>query len=92
MSAPVVTVLVHGVVGTLTAALAIWIIASWRLQQSLKHAMPKKKAMCSTLILWVITIILAVLCYPSVRNVRQLSIDKTPQRNKVRSTFFPSSK
>lgn len=63
MSAPVVTVLIHGVIGILTAALAIWIVASWRLRQSLKYCMPKKKAMRVTLILWVTTIILAILLY-----------------------------
>jgi len=63
MSAPVVTILVHGVIGSLTVALAIWIVASWRLRQSLKYCMPKKKAMRVTLILWVITIILAILLY-----------------------------
>jgi len=63
MSAPVVTILVHGVIGILTVALAIWIVASWRLRQSLKYCMPKKKAMRVTLILWVITIILAILLY-----------------------------
>jgi len=63
MSAPVITILVHGVIGILTVALAIWIVASWRLRQSLKYCMPKKKAMRVTLILWVITIILAILLY-----------------------------
>ena len=63
MSAPVVTVLVHGVIGILTVALSIWIVASWRLRQSLKYCMPKKKAMRVNLILWVITIILAILLY-----------------------------
>jgi len=63
MSAPVVTILVHGVIGILTVALAIWIVASWRLRQSLKYCIPKKKAMRVTLILWVITIILAILLY-----------------------------
>jgi hypothetical protein len=63
MNAPVATVLVHGVIGILTVALSIWIVASWRLRQSLKYCMPKKKAMRVTLILWVITIILAILLY-----------------------------
>jgi len=63
MSAPVITILVHGVIGILTVALAIWIVASWRLRQSLKYCIPKKKAMRVTLILWVITIILAILLY-----------------------------
>ena len=63
MSVPVVTVLVHGVIGILTVALAIWIVASWRLRQSLKYCMPKKKTMRFALILWVITIVLAILLY-----------------------------
>ena len=63
MSVPVVTVLVHGVIGILTVALAIWIVASWRLRQSLKYCMPKKKTMRVTMILWVITIVLAILLY-----------------------------
>jgi len=62
-SAAVVTILVHGVLGILTVALATWIVASWRLRQSLKYCMPKKIVMRATLILWVITIILAIFLY-----------------------------
>lgn len=63
LSALIIVLLVHGVIGFITAALAVWIVASWRLRQSLKYCMPKKKAMRLTLILWVITVILAFLLY-----------------------------
>jgi hypothetical protein len=63
LGAPVIAALVHGVIGILTLALAVWIVASWRLRQSLKYCMPKKNAMRVTLVLWVISIVLAVLMY-----------------------------
>jgi hypothetical protein len=63
LSALVIALLIHGVIGFVTATLAVWIVASWRLRQSLKYCMPKKKAMRLTLILWVITDILAFLLY-----------------------------
>ena len=55
--------LVHGIIGILTAVLAVWIVASWRLRQSLKYCAPKKNVMRATLILWVLAVILAVLLY-----------------------------
>jgi hypothetical protein len=58
-----ITVLIHGIIGILTTALAVWIVALWRLRQSLKYCAPKKNVMRATLILWVLTVILAILLY-----------------------------
>ena len=58
-----ITALVHGIIGILTTVLAVWIVASWRLRQSLKYCTPKKNAMHATLILWVLAVILAVLLH-----------------------------
>ena len=58
-----ITVLVHGIIGILTIVLAVWIVVSWRLRQSLKYCAPKKNAMRATLILWVLAVILAILLY-----------------------------
>ncbi|MCW4045193.1 MAG: hypothetical protein NWE94_06725 [Candidatus Bathyarchaeota archaeon] len=58
-----IIVLIHGILGILTTALAAWIVVAWRLRQSLEHCAPKKKLMRITLILWVLTVILAILLY-----------------------------
>ena len=58
-----ITALVHGIIGIFTTALAVWIVASWRLRQSLKYCAPKKNAMRATLILWILAVILAILLY-----------------------------
>jgi hypothetical protein len=63
LGAVYITVLIHGIIGILTTVLAVWIVTSWRLRQSLKYCTPKKNAMRATLILWVIAVILAVLLY-----------------------------
>jgi hypothetical protein len=63
LGAVYITVLIHGIIGILTTVLAVWIVASWRLRQSLKYCAPKKNAMRATLILWVLAVILAVLLY-----------------------------
>jgi hypothetical protein len=63
LGAVYIITLVHGIIGILTTVLAIWIVASWRLRQSLKYCAPKKKAMRATLILWVLAVIIAILLY-----------------------------
>ena len=63
LSAVYVITFIHGIIGILTTVLAIWIVASWRLRQSLKYCAPKKSAMRATLILWVLAVILAILLY-----------------------------
>jgi len=63
LSTGYVIILIHGIIGILTTVLAIWIVVSWRLRQSLKYCAPKKKAMRATLTLWVLTVILAILLY-----------------------------
>ena len=56
-------ILLHGVLGIATTILAVWILAIWRLRQSLKHCAPKKNAMRITLILWILTVVTAILLY-----------------------------
>ena len=63
LGAVFIIALVHGIIGILTTVLAVWIVASWRLRQSLKYCAPKKNAMRVTLMLWVLAVILAVLLY-----------------------------
>lgn len=58
-----ITALVHGIIGIFTIVLAVWVVASWRLRQSLKYCAPKKNAMRATLILWILAVILAILLY-----------------------------
>jgi len=58
-----ITLLLHGIIGITTIVLAVWILASWRLRQSLKYCTPKKNAMRITLTLWMLTVIIAVLLY-----------------------------
>lgn len=57
------TIMLHGIIGILGTVLQIWIVASWRLRQSLKYCAPKKNMMRAVLILWVFTVVLAFLLY-----------------------------
>lgn len=61
LGAVYITVFVHGIIGILTTALAVWIVTSWHLRQSLKYCAPKKNAMRATLILWVLMVIPVIL-------------------------------
>lgn len=63
MNMVIITFLIHGIIGVLTIVFAVWIVATWRLRQSLKYCVPKKKMMRVTLILWASTFILAVIFY-----------------------------
>ncbi len=63
LNATFIIALVHGIIGILTAVLAVWIVASWRLRQSLKYCTPKKNVMRATLILWILAVIVAILMY-----------------------------
>lgn len=63
LNATSIIALVHGIIGILTAVLAVWIVASWRLRQSLKYCAPKKNVMRATLILWILAVIVAILMY-----------------------------
>lgn len=53
----------HAAAGTLTAILGVWIVGGWRLRQSTKFCAPKKKFMCATFILWLVTLSLGVVFY-----------------------------
>lgn len=63
LNAAIIVFLIHGIIGVITIVLAVWIILTWRLRQSLKYCAPKKNMMRVTIILWALTFILAVIFY-----------------------------
>jgi uncharacterized membrane protein YozB (DUF420 family) len=57
--------IVHAITGIVAPVLAIWIVASWRLQRSMEHCMPKKIWMKSTFAVWLIALLSGFVMYLS---------------------------
>jgi hypothetical protein len=53
----------HAILGGATLILAIWLIASWHFQRSLKSCSRRKKAMLLVFIMWIIALLLGILLY-----------------------------
>jgi len=53
----------HAILGGTTLILAIWLIASWRFQRSLKSCSKRKNKMLLVFVMWVIALLLGILLY-----------------------------
>jgi uncharacterized membrane protein YozB (DUF420 family) len=58
-----VGVLAHASLGVVTEILAIWLVASWGLQSSLKRCVRRKKIMWVATAFWFATLLLGMLLY-----------------------------
>jgi len=55
--------LIHVVAGVVALILGIWIVASWRFQQSIANCIAKKNVMRVTYTLWLIAVVLGIILY-----------------------------
>jgi len=57
---------VHAAMGTTAVVLGVWIVAGWRLRQSMEFCVPKKKWMRITLAVWLTALVAGFLFYLSL--------------------------
>lgn len=57
------TIVIHAFLGATAEVLAIFIVASWRLQSSTKNCVRKKKMMRVTFVLWIAALFFGILLY-----------------------------
>ena len=55
--------LIHGILGSTTAILGVWLAASWRFQKSIQGCISRKKYMLKTLAIWITTLIFGITLY-----------------------------
>lgn len=55
--------LIHGVLGTVTVTLAVWLVFAWRFKRDFSGCFSRKKVMLPTLVLWVVTLLLGVVLF-----------------------------
>lgn len=55
--------LIHGVTGTVTIVLAVWLVFAWRFRKDFSGCFSRKKIMLPTLTLWVATLLLGVVLF-----------------------------
>ena len=58
-----VLAVIHGILGTGAEILGVWIVASWRLRDSIAQCVSKRIPMRLTLIIWITAILLGILIY-----------------------------
>jgi len=56
-------VIAHATIGTVALALAVWIIATWRLRSSTERCVKRKKTMRLVMVLWTTAAILGIAVY-----------------------------
>lgn len=55
--------LIHGILGTITLSMGVWIVASWRFRKNLNGCFNRKKTMLKTLTVWVATLVFGITLY-----------------------------
>ena len=55
--------IIHGILGTITLSLGVWIVASWRFRKNIQGCINRKKTMLKTLTVWVATLIFGITLY-----------------------------
>ncbi len=55
--------LIHGVTGSITIALGVWLVWAWRLRANFTGCIKNKKLMKPTLILWLISLSFGILLF-----------------------------
>lgn len=59
----VILIIIHSLFGIAAASLAIWLVASWRLQANVGSCFKKKRFMLPTLTFWIVTVLLGITMY-----------------------------
>jgi uncharacterized membrane protein YozB (DUF420 family) len=62
----IIVTLLHATLGTIAAALGVWLVASWHLQVDIQKCFARKKIMLATITLWVTAIFLGIILYAAV--------------------------
>ncbi len=55
--------LTHGILGTITLLLGVWLVASWRFSKNIQGCISRKKYMLKTLAVWVATLVFGITLY-----------------------------
>jgi hypothetical protein len=55
--------LIHGILGTITLLLGVWLVASWRFSKNIQGCISRKKYMLKTLTVWVATLVFGITLY-----------------------------
>jgi len=55
--------LIHGILGTITLSLGVWIVASWRFSKNIQGCINRKKTMLKTLTVWIATLVFGITLY-----------------------------
>jgi len=58
-----IVTMIHGVFGAVAEILGLWVVVSWRLQQSIQKCVKKKRIMQVTLAIWLIALLSGILLY-----------------------------
>ncbi len=58
--------LAHAILGTVAAALGVWLVAAWHFQTDVQKCFPRKPIMLITITLWLGAIVLGVVLYITV--------------------------
>lgn len=54
---------IHGILGTTALSLSVWLVVSWRFRKNLKECFIKKKLMCKTLNVWLVSLVFGIILY-----------------------------
>jgi hypothetical protein len=55
--------LIHGILGTITILLGVWLVVSWRFSKNIQGCISRKKYMLKTLTVWVATLVFGITLY-----------------------------
>lgn len=55
--------LIHGILGTTALSFGVWFVGSWGFRKNIKGCINKKKLMCKTLIVWIISLVFGIVLY-----------------------------
>lgn len=55
--------LIHGILGTITLSMGVWIVASWRFNKNIQGCINRKKTMLKTLTVWIATLVFGITLY-----------------------------
>jgi uncharacterized membrane protein YozB (DUF420 family) len=57
------TIVLHVALGTIAAALGVWLVTSWHLQTDTQKCFARKRIMLTTITLWSVAILLGIVLY-----------------------------
>jgi uncharacterized membrane protein YozB (DUF420 family) len=60
------TIFLHVILGTIAAALGVWLVASWHLQTDVQKCFARKRIMLTTITLWSAAILLGIVLYIAI--------------------------